>query len=857
MQKSNRHDNNIIHMGARNLVESMYRSGSINRISYSSLSAREGTRTHQAFYNRLSDEYRTYKINSEYSLNYLGYFSDERVLHDELTAVTNNKLEIDGIEVSGRADLLLLPVDDPNVVSFNNFEDYPEVPFIMEVKTVNRPLNEINPNGEKIHWYQAKLYSFMYWNEQIKTGVDIPSSIPYALAYVSVETLDSEFLFEWTTWEELSQWFTDTCYSYLSLAINIQERIKLRDESIENLTFPYEYMRSGQSELIQQVANSVSRMTPLIAQAPTGTGKTISTLYPAIQELPDSMYEHIFYLTAKNSTKIAAENTLKDLRKNSSLFLKSITITAKEKICPYHKESTDCPYSINYYDNLPDALEELWPVQDLDASIIMKASEKHKVCAFELSLDLALQCDVIIADYNYAFDPKVQLERFFGKSAGSQILLVDEAHNLVDRSREMYSASLDSNSFNYALSVIPSEVLKIYGLTQNIVDYFKQLDDAFKANEDGFDKLEASPEGDVRVVSTDDFRATTNPLKNFAALLLPWVQEARLLLESLDNPKLERFFIELIGESKFFMRIIDEFWSMSYISAARKTNKGVYIRIICLDVSEQLSASYINKHAAVFFSATLRPIEYFQANFCGNERDNRPYTLELYSPFPPENLEVYTAKHIQTTYKMRNQTASELAKTLALTILLRRGQQFIYFPSFTYMKIVTPLLKKILNGQNIIWAEQKSGMSNKEREDFLKLFENPSEDKTVVGFVVLGGIFGEGIDLVGKSLTGVSIVSVGLPQISPERNIMSEYYNFIYNQGFNFAYIFPAINKVLQAAGRLIRSETDQGFILLIDERFSKPEYRNLLPEDWDIQEVESSAELKDLLLENKLDTHI
>lgn len=260
----------------------------------------------------------------------------------------------------------------------------------------------------------------------------------------------------------------------------------------------------------------------------------------------------------------------------------------------------------------------------------------------------------------------------------------------------------------------------------------------------------------------------------------------------------------------------------------------------------------MNKHAAVFFSATLDPISYFSMNFCGKNMDNRPNTLRLASPFPSENLEVYIADYISTTYKNRNQSITDLAKAIALVILLRREQQFIFFPSFSYLESVLPYLQKILKGQNIDWQIQKRRMTTEQRNGFLRAFESPKQDKTVVGFAVLGGIFGEGIDLIGDKLTAVQIVGVGLPQMSPERNIMREYYDEEYHAGFPFAYQYPGINKVLQAAGRLIRSEEDKGIIVLYDERYKTPSYRELLPDYWNPQYVSTIQELKDHLSQDE-----
>lgn len=854
----NSYDNNTIHVAARNLVETLYRSGSINQINYSSLSAREGTRTHQAFANKIKSEFRNYDINSEIKLETTYNFTSNISNENSTFAFQKKSFSIDALEISGRADLLLQPIHDKNNISFFNFEENPEEDFIIEVKTVNRPLSEIPYEGEKIHWLQSKIYTYMYWNAKIKAGHEIPASIPYALAYVSVESLECDFKFKYINWEDLKSWFIETCNKYMNMALSIKEREDRRDLSIENMEFPYTQVRSGQEDLMEEVYRNIQTITPLIAQAPTGTGKTISVLYPAIKQLINHKFEHIFYLTAKTSTRAAAENAIEDLRRNSGLFLRSITLMAKEQICPYHKESTDCPYSLNYYDNLPDALEDLWPIQDLNADIIKKVSEKHKVCAFELSLDASLHCDVIICDYNHVFNPRIQLERYFSKQAQSQIVLVDEAHNLIDRSRDMYSATLDKEYFNYVKTLLPNENMRLFSYNEYIINYLSKLDHAIIESKDGFDELELdskysdSPQN-LRVVQAENFRATNSKLSNLNEALLAWVQHARNFLEDIIDPKAHRKLIEIIGEVKFFTRITDEFWSDAYIACARKFKNSIYLKLICLDTSTEISKTYINKHAAVFFSATLTPMEYFAFNFCGSERDNRPNTLSLYSPFPPENLEVFIADYVKTTYKDRKTSAAQVAKTLALSILLKGGQQFVYFPSFAYIDLVVPLLKKILKGRNILWVEQERNMSQSDRQKFLDKFAKPDSDKIVVGIVVLGGIFGEGIDLVGDTLTGVSIVSVGIPQVSPERNIMSEYYDYKFHNGFNFAYLYPAISKILQAAGRLIRSETDTGFILLIDERYNKPQYRQLLPENWEIETANNMSELKELLGQDSL----
>mgnify|MGYP001413814197 CR=1 FL=1 len=834
----------IIHIAARELAETVYRRGGLSPLNYRSLSAREGTRTHQAFAAGLRDQYLQFEVEHELSLKKT-WPADYG-----FTLPSGSEKYIAGIEISGRADVLLRPQRDPRIKSFAHLEEEPDQPFIIEVKTTASDLGRLPEGGEDVHWQQARLYTWLYWSLAAEKGEKLPEEAFFALAYVSAETLEARFFFKSESFASLKEWFIKTCDVYLARAAAEASRIEARNRSIRELRFPYETLREGQGELIRMTFEMIRRRTPLIAQAPTGTGKTMSVLYPAVKELLNPDFSHIFYLTAKQSTRRVAEQALDDMRKASALRIRQITLAAKESLClaPHlYCDTTLCPFAVSYYDHLPAALKALRPLDVLNAGIISDAAARYRVCPFELSLDLALHCDVIIGDYNHAFDPRVQLERFFAEGSGNQILLLDEAHNLVDRSRDMYSCTLESKDFNYFAAVFKDQG-RAAQVNNDVLDYFKRLGEGIKAGEAAWDQLEEASEGEMRIMAQGTFRATREPLKAFAERLRPWLRIMREQIDGFEDPRQRRKMVELIGQVKFFLQITEEFWSEVYIACARLSRRGTALRLICLDVSEKLSQTYLNRHAAVFFSATLSPVSYFSMNFCGSNRDNRPETLRLPSPFPRENLQVIAADFISTLYRNREATAASLAKALALAVLLKKGQQLIYFPSFAYMELIMPLLQKILSGRNIHWQIQSRRMNLQAREQFLKAFDRPEEGKTLIGVAVLGGIFAEGIDLVGDKLSGVSIVGVGLPQISPERNIMREYYDAAYHGGFQYAYLYPGMNKVLQAAGRLIRSEEDKGFLLLIDERYKRPSYRGLLPEEWIIEEAGNLRELKDLL---------
>ncbi len=902
-------DKSLIRVGARQLVEAVHRTGGLSILTYHQISGQTGTRTHQAFARSLEADFLHFDVFKEYPLKFTWLANDisndkpndkpgesEETQTTQTSAQSTNtstqseqseqsaqsapppqpQQKIRGIEINGRADVLMIPSQDKRAISLrhlmNDEQDEPDTPFMIEVKTVGGPLDQVPEDGEPMHWNQALLYTYLYWVEQQANGVAVPASLPYALAYVSAETLEAAFKIRHTTWEQAAEWFNGTCKAYLEAARTQEDWAAKRDLSIKQMKFPYPQVRSGQETFISRVYESIDRRTPLLAQAPTGTGKTMSTLFPAIKQLLNPDFFHIFYLTAKTSTRHVAEQALRDLRRNSGLILRSITLRAKESMClcpELYCDTALCPYATQYYDHLPEALQALLPVQALSPDLLMEAGETHKVCPFELSLDLALYCDVIIGDYNHAFDPKVQLIRFFAPDAGQHILLIDEAHNLVDRSRDMYSATLEGSDFFVLQSLFPSDKSYAARLNQAVCDYFTELQVAMAKAEAGFDVLEgqrvdeASPDDDevqvyvepsepIRVLQDENFRATNVPLRRLGELLMPWVMHMREQIDAINDNRQRRKLIEMIAQAKFFLRVQDEYWSPSYIAAVRVNKKGLAIRLICLDVSEKLSETYMNRHAAVFFSATLSPLSYFSINFCGRKQDNRPDTLLLPSPFPPENLQVLVANFLNTTYKRREESKAALAKAIALAILLKKGQQLVFFPSFAYMDLILPLLRKMLAGQEITWQIQERQMNLRARQKFLDAFSHPETGETVIGVAVLGGIFGEGIDLVGDKLTGVTIVGVGLPQLSPERNIMREYYDEMYQGGFLFAYLYPGFNKVLQAAGRLIRSEEDKGFLLLLDERYGTRSYRDLFPEEWIVEEVRDLHQLKHRLTEEQ-----
>ena len=822
-----------IRVGARQIVEFLYRSGGLSPVSYHTLSPQEGTRTHQAFYQTIADRYRRYTPEQEVTLQTLYDGGDQ------------------DLQISGRADLILFYNNDERVVTLDHLEEEPECDFVLEVKTVGAPLSAVCEGGEELHWAQVLLYTAMFYgmgDTQHQITVRTPADpIVFALAYVSQETLETKLLVREINPEDLFAWFKKTCERYLQWAQIQEDFIRRRDQSLQSLRFPFTSLRDGQRDLIELTVQAIRQRTPLLAEAPTGIGKTMATLYPALKSLLMHKEDRIFYLTAKTSTRQVAEQALETLYEDG-LVARSITLTAKEQICiapQFFCDKRICPYAVNFYDNLPGALEALMPHSRIDRTLIEQTARQHRVCPHELQLDIARYCDVIIGDYNHALDPRVRLDRFFSSDAGSQILLFDEAHNLVDRSRDMYSLTLERKDIVQLQEFFQDLKGSLPAAIAGLLDYFDRLAQAVQDNDPGFPVVEPTLDlGPGEIAQAPQFRAIRKKAPELRQRLANFLVQASMHLDLIDDLQVRRALIEAMASASFAVRVQDEFWDESYVICFRSSGEASALRLLCLDVSNKLVESYRNRHAAVFFSATLRPLEYFRRNFCGSQSSERPLTVELASPFPPEHLQVIMHAGIETRYKERQASAMSLAQSIALTALLRGGHQLCFFPSFAYLRQVLKPLQNLLQKRKIEIIVQKPSMPEAERQAFLDRFRK-QDGKPLLGFAVLGGIFGEGIDLVGSALETVQIVGVGIPQLSPERELMKQYYDERMESGFNFAYRYPGFNKVLQAAGRLIRSEDDTGCLVLYDSRLDLPEYRQLLPEHWEVETVTDLPTLK------------
>lgn len=678
--------------------------------------------------------------------------------------------------------------------------------IIEEIKTVQRPW--VGP-ADPVHLGQAKMYAWLYSSEQRLGEIDVQ------VTYFELETGHTTQYRERFSAAELENFSERVLGEYLQWMREHFHWLRLRDASINTVAFPFARYRGGQRAMAVDVYRTIRSQGKLFVEAPTGIGKTISVLFPAVKAMGEGRVEKIFYLTARTIGRTVAENAVADLRA-AGLHFRAVTLTARDKICFNNGEPCDlkqCPFAIGYYDRIKNALRDAFRSETFRRDEIEQIARKHQVCPFELSLDLATWADAIICDYNYLFDPAVSLKRFFSDEPSSFGILIDEAHNLVDRAREMFSAEVERTEFAAIKKWIAGEVPSCARAIGKVLRGFTTLE-----NEDSW------TDRDGTLASKNAPAKIARPLKEFLEEAERWLAQ--------DRPALFRQeLLDLYFRVSGFLRTLESF-DQNYVTLLEREGK---LRLFCVDPSVQLRAALENRGGCVLFSATLRPAEYFRNALGGGEGDR---SLQLESPFDPNHLALMVHDRIATSYKARSATFEEVASAIAAFVGGRPGNYLVYFPSYEYLRHVAARFQKLFPEVNTI--AQAGGMTEKEREDFMAKFQ-ARDNERLVGFAVMGGIFGEGIDLVGERLIGVAVVGVGLPQLCLERDLVREAFAAAEKPGFDYAYTFPGMNRVLQAVGRLIRSETDRGVVLLIDERFARAQYRSLFPKWWQPRTVRST----------------
>ena len=757
----------MVKLPIRQLVELIMRCGDIDSRYVSKDRMLEGAKAHRLLQKSNCEIYEDYRSEVQLSASYA----------------------LDGLEytLEGRADGIFCR-DGGYVID--------------EIKTTLLPLDLIQENYNVAHWAQAKCYAYISATQNDLTEIAVQ------ITYFNLETNEAKQFLKLFTTGELEEFLSGLIAKYSVWAAFSSAWEKERTRSIKTLQFPFPTYRKGQRELAVDVYRTIVQGKKLFAQAPTGTGKTISVLFPAVKAMGEEKTSKIFYLTAKTITRQVAEEAFEKMRRQG-LKMKTLTLTAKEKICFCEKPVCNpehCSYAKGHYDRINDAiLETLHENDDLSRPVIERYAQKHRVCPFELALDVSLWADCIICDYNYAFDPRAYLRRFFADSPGDYVFLIDEAHNLVDRAREMFSAELSKTDF--------SAVKKAYKGRNKALD--KALNSINKALIES--RKQCTEQG--YYTSPEQPRDLIKLINKYISVCELMLKENRELGE--DNDFLQLYF-EVLG----FQQIC-EFYDERYITFAETQRDEVTIKLFCLDPSFLLGEALKRSGSAILFSATLSPLEYFRNILGGGDEDR---LLALASPYDKQSLCVLTADNVSTKYNDREYSRQTICRLIASFVSGKTGNYIVYFPSYKYMNEVFQDFTELNPGIKAVG--QKTALSEEEREEFLASFqENPAE--TYVAFCVLGGIFSEGIDLKGSRLIGAVIVSVGLPQLSVQQNIIKDYFTGKNGRGFEYAYIYPGMIKVLQAAGRVIRSESDSGAVLLIDERYRQRTYAQLLPGHW------------------------
>jgi DNA excision repair protein ERCC-2 len=673
---------------------------------------------------------------------------------------------------------------------------------IDEIKSTRRDLAILRDDPHPLHWGQAKLYAWMY-----AAAHDL-ADIAVQLTYCHLESGRSLELRQQFDFETLAAFGETLIAEFLVWAAGLERWHRRRDQSIRTLAFPFGAYREGQRRMAVTVYRAIHKGHPAMIQAPTGIGKTLGAVFPALKAQGAGLTSRIFYLTARTTGQRAAEKALA-LMRAKGLQLKSLTLTAKDKICPHPDVACtpeDCPRARGHYDRLKQARQEGFAQMALDRTTLTRLAAEHQVCPFAYSLEMALWSDTVIADYNYAFDPRAYLRRFFDEAGGDFTFLVDEAHNLVDRSREMFSATIDEQDFRHLRRQLRTDHPVLYRALGRINAWLATA------------RREFLPDG--HAAATANIPADLLPrLTHFA------IQAEKWLLHNITTDWREDL-IQLYFDVAAFLRV-GENYDQAYATCYQGDAQNLLLKLFCIDPARQMAEALTRCRAAIFFSATLTPFDYFNTLFGGDERSA---CVRLASPFPRANLCLMIDARISTYFKERAQTADRVAAAIFDLVRLRPGNYLVFFPSYAYLQMVHTLFAaEHADVHTIVQAKQ---MDEPARDAFLSQFSEVNPE-SLVGFVVMGGIFGEGIDLAGDRLAGAVIVGVGLPGIGLERDLIRDYFETHRRAGFDFAYRLPGFNRVLQAVGRVIRSSHDRGVVLLIDRRYAHRRYRELFPTEW------------------------
>lgn len=756
-----------IDLSIRDLIHYVYKGGDLDARFVGRQRALEGTKAHQVIQRKMGENYAP-----------------------EVTVKHVYETENVAIGLQGRIDGVI--------------QD--EVIIIDEIKSTLRPLDSIDKDDYPLHWLQGELYAYIYAHDHELENMSVQ------LTYVSIDDYEAIRFIRDYDYETLKGIFEFTISGYLEFAKRIDHWQGLRDASIEPLQFPFETYRKGQRALAVCAYKTIKEHKKAFIQAPTGIGKTISTLFPTIKAIGEGHCAKIFYLTAKTITRSVAEEAFEIMRQDGLRF-KNLTITAKDKIC-FEKDAAcipeECSFAKGHYNRVNDAMKDLMDNEDaLTRSVIEEYAMKHHVCPFEFSLDAALIADCIICDYNYVFDPRVNLKRFFQDVNQDYAFLVDEAHNLVDRARGMYSSKLTKKpllDLQRALKDNKDDQMVAF------VKVIKKLNKAMLAYKN-------------ECVDEDTYVFDEAP-EQFYSILRQFTSHADGILNDFKDIKAYDLLLDYYFQVLNFLNIT-ELYDERFKTYVELNQSDVEVNLFCVDPAYLLQKTLEYGAGTLFFSATLSPIPYFHRLYSFKEED---YTLVLSSPFSENHRQYLLASDIQTTYKNRHYSYDDIALYLKKMAESKVGNYIVFFSSYAYKREVIERFEALECDIRVL--DQQRDLSEVEKEEFLDAFvANPPS--SMIGFCVLGGSFAEGVDLRGDRLIGTAIVGVGLPMVCLEREIIKRYHQDHNEDAFSYAYVYPGLNKIMQAAGRVIRTEADRGVIMLMDERYNYHTYSQVIPMDW------------------------
>ncbi|WP_054956803.1 ATP-dependent DNA helicase [Paenibacillus dakarensis] len=754
-----------IQISVRPLVEYVFRSGSITSGFRTATTLTEGTRAHQ-------------QVQREYGEQ------DQK----EVFLETEFPYEDLIFAVEGRCDGLIIGDGSSPVM-------------IDEIKSTSGSLDDINEDTYPVHWAQAQMYAYMY------AKLHGAPEMAVQLTYFQIPSSEMKRFRRTFSFTELEQFVQEVAAAYAPYARLLRDHAERRDESIRKLSFPFPAYRSGQRRLMGAVYKTIGEGRRLFAKAPTGIGKTISTLFPSIKAMGEGIVKRIYYLTAKTITRTAAEEAVA-LMESGGLHMHTVTLTAKDKICFSEEEGCgqeSCIFSEGYYDRINGAILDLLQHETTITRPVIEAyARKHQVCPFEFSLDAAYAADAVICDYNYVYDPRVSFKRLQEDVKKRSVVLVDEAHNLVDRARSMFSAELHKSMFLNIQRAYKERSPGLYLAAKKVNNRFIVL----------------------RKVSGEEERMVGSYQPEMLdELLEEFVMHAEAELVTGQGGEEADELLECYFAAQAYLRI-SKLYDERFVTYAEMEGSEVFLKLFCLDPSYLLQQAGKNYLSTVFFSATLTPLMYYRDMLGAEEED---YSLSIPSPFSHEQLDVRLMP-VSTRYKDRDRSKEAIVKMLDKLVKEKPVNTLIFLPSYPYMQSVYDDFVALNPGLQT--QVQGHLMREEERELFLSAFRAEAEEP-LVGFAVMGGIFSEGIDLKGARLESVVVVGVGLPQLSFENDIIKEYFDRNEKNGYDYAYVYPGMNKVLQAGGRLIRSEEDRGTLVLVDDRFQNRQYHALLPEEW------------------------